>query len=71
MLSGCSGGAGGGSGSASTSSAVISAAQVETSKLQDAIKTDPIYKIEDSEISLLQNEGIITEADKTQLQAIQ
>lgn len=70
IVSGCSGGAGG-PGSASTLNAVISAAQVESAKLQDAVKVDPIYKIEDSEISLLQKEGLITDADKAQLKAIQ
>lgn len=71
VLSGCSGGAGGGSDSSIKSAAVISASQVETAKLQAAITADPVYKIDDSEISLLQKEGIITETDKAQLQAIQ
>lgn len=83
-LSGCSKGLGGSafrnffntnSSSASNSSnpsdPIIPVSQVETVKLQQAIKADPIYKIEDSEIDLLQKEGIVTEADIAQLQAIQ
>jgi uncharacterized lipoprotein YmbA len=49
----------------------IPPAQVETAKLQEAIKAEPVYKIDDSEVDMLQNDGIITEADKTQIQALQ
>lgn len=73
VLSGCKGGKGGSGNSTSSisSAAVISASQVETTNLQTAIKADPVYKIEDSEITLLEKQGILTEADIAQLQAIQ
>lgn len=71
---GCSksGGGGGlfGNDSSNASNPVIQASQVETQKLQEAVKSEPIYKIEDAEIELLQKEGIITEADVAQLKAI-
>lgn len=76
VLSGCSGG-GGGAGSifnansSNPSERVVPASQVETAKLQESIKAEPAYKIDDSEITLLQNEGILTETDLVQLQAIQ
>lgn len=76
VLSGCSGG-GGGAGSifnansSNPSDQVVPVSQVETAKLQEAIRAEPAYKIDDSEITLLQNEGILTETDLVQLQAIQ
>lgn len=69
-LSGCSGGTGGGSAGNSSSPSIISASQVEATKLKEAISADPVYKIDNSEIALLQSEGVITEADKAQLEAI-
>jgi len=71
VLAGCSGEKGGGVIGNSSSSSVIPASQIETTKLQEAIKAEPTYKIDDSEITLLQNEGILTEAELAQLQAIQ
>jgi len=44
---------------------------METQKLVSAIQATPAYKIEDSEIALLKSEGVITDQDKIQLQAIQ
>lgn len=83
-LSGCNRGSGGSrlgsffstnssgpSNASNPSDQVVPVSQVEIVKLQQAIKADPIYKIEDSEIDLLQKEGIITDADIAQLQAIQ
>ncbi len=67
VLSACSGE----KGVEGNNSSFISASQVETTKLQAALKNEPAYKINDSEIILLQNEGIISVADKPQLQSIQ
>lgn len=74
VLSGCSGGGGGSifnANSSNPSDQVVPASQVETAKLQEAIRAEPAYKIDESEITLLQSEGILTEADLAQLQAIQ
>lgn len=49
----------------------MSVSEFETAKLQEALKSDPAYKIDDVEISLLQSEGVTTDADKAQLQAVQ
>lgn len=46
-------------------------AEVETIKLQAALEAEPIYKIDNSEIEMMKTEGIITEEDVAQLQAIQ
>lgn len=77
-FSGCKGGSGGGVGSffnPSNSSTPVTpalqASQTETTKLLKALEAEPAYKIENSEITVLQNEGILTEAELSQLQAIQ
>lgn len=75
FLTSCSGGKGG-EGitnlfNGESSPKVIPASQVETEKLISAVQTEPIYKIENSEIDLLKSEGIISEQDVTQLKAIQ
>lgn len=62
---------GGGLSSKSASSRPIQAGVVETINLQNAIKANPEYKIHDSELVMLQNEGILTEAENAQLQALQ
>jgi hypothetical protein len=46
-------------------------ATVETQKLVSAIQTSPAYKIDSSELSLLKSEGVITDQDMDQMQAIQ
>ncbi len=67
VLSSCSGE----KGVEGNNSSAISASQVEIAKLQAALKNEPVYKINDSETTLLQHEGIISVADKAQLQSIQ
>ena len=69
-FAGCSGGSGGSSSNTINSSAIVTASQVETAKLQTALKAQPDYVISDSEIALLQQEGVIGDEDKTQIQAI-
>ena len=57
--------------SGSKSTSITSASQLETANLKAALKTEPGYKIDDSEVALLQQEGIINEADINQIQTIQ
>ncbi len=71
ILTSCSGGPGGIGNFFNSSPGVIPASQVETAKLQAALKNEPAYKLDNSEIATLQSEGIINEADKAKLQSIQ
>lgn len=76
LLGGCSGGSSGGAantllGGNTNGTAKIPASQIEIEKLQAAIKADDVYKIDDSEISLLKDEGILEESELIQIQAIQ
>lgn len=81
-LSSCSGGKGGesittlfgdGSNPASNSEGnpEVPANIVETAKLQEAIKAEPEYKIDNADLEALKAEGIIEEEDLAKIQAIQ
>lgn len=49
----------------------VPASVVETVKLQEAIKAQPEYRIDNSDIEALKAEGIIEEADLSKIQPIQ
>ncbi len=60
--------------SATTSSSWLlpekSISEIETLKIQEALGTDSKYKIKDSEIDFLLSEGIVTELEIAELQAL-
>ena len=48
-----------------------SPSKIETTKIEETLRVDAIYKIDDSEIALLQNEDILTQADLKEFKELQ
>lgn len=70
LSTGCTNKNGGGLYSKSDSSRAIQASVVEATNLQNAINSSPAYKFSDSELAMLQSEGIASSEDLKQLEPI-